>query len=49
MPNPSLATGVDKDSQLLQLCYTSEVANSALDVLQDAVLPGNYIYEKGSL
>ncbi|MGX8895056.1 hypothetical protein ACWWJS_27045, partial [Enterobacter cloacae] len=22
-----LATGIDRDSQLLQLCYTSEVAN----------------------
>ena len=36
-----LATGVHPDRNLLQLCYTSEVVNSALDVLQDAALPGH--------
>ena len=42
-----LATGIDRDSQLLQLCYTSEVANSALDVLQDAALPGKLHLREG--
>ena len=42
-----LATGIDRDSQLLRLAnFTSEVANSALDVLQDAALRVNYICEK---
>ncbi|MFS2225228.1 bifunctional aspartate kinase/homoserine dehydrogenase II [Pantoea sp. B65] len=36
-----LATGVHPDRNLLQLCYTSEVVNSALDILQDAGLPGH--------
>lgn len=36
-----LATGVHPDRNLLQLCYTSEVVNSALNILQDAGLPGH--------
>ena len=35
-----LATGIHPDRNLLQLCYTSEVVNSALTLLQDAGLPG---------
>ncbi|WP_168428817.1 bifunctional aspartate kinase/homoserine dehydrogenase II [Erwinia amylovora] len=35
-----LATGIHPDRNLLQLCYTSEVVNSALTLLQDAALPG---------
>ncbi len=34
-----LATGLHTDCNLIQLCYTSEVVNSALDVLQDASFP----------
>jgi len=36
-----LAMGVHPDRQLLQLCYTSEVVNSAFTLLQDAGLPGH--------
>ncbi|RWR03237.1 aspartate kinase [[Pantoea] beijingensis] len=36
-----LAAGVHPDRNLLQLCYTSEVVNSALEILQDAGLPGH--------
>lgn len=35
-----LAVGVHQDRSLIQLCYTSEVVNSALSLLQDAGLPG---------
>ncbi|HBV39051.1 MAG TPA: bifunctional aspartate kinase/homoserine dehydrogenase II [Erwinia sp.] len=35
-----LATGIHPDRHLLQLCYTSEVVNSALTLLQDAGIPG---------
>ena len=35
-----LATGVHPDRNLLQLCYTSEVVSSALNLLQDAGIPG---------
>ncbi len=35
-----LAIGVHPDRNLLQLCYTSEVVNSALQILQDADLQG---------
>ncbi|MEX5585730.1 hypothetical protein ABFV49_27950, partial [Pseudomonas lurida] len=36
-----LAFGVHPDRQLLQLCYTAEVVNSAFTLLQDAGLPGH--------
>ncbi len=36
-----LATGIHADRNLIQLCYTSEVVNSALAILQDAALPGH--------
>ncbi|WP_437614116.1 bifunctional aspartate kinase/homoserine dehydrogenase II [Erwinia sp. V71] len=36
-----LATGIHPDRNLIQLCYTSEVVNSALAILQDAALPGH--------
>ncbi len=36
-----LAIGVHPDRRLLQLCYTSEVVNSAFNLLQDAALPGH--------
>ncbi|MDR3432886.1 MAG: bifunctional aspartate kinase/homoserine dehydrogenase II [Rouxiella aceris] len=42
-----LATGVHADRNLLQLCYTSEVVNSALKVLQDAELPGRLQLREG--
>ena len=34
-----LAVGVHNDRQLLQFCYTSEVADSALKILDEAGLP----------
>ena len=42
-----LATGVHADRNLLQLCYTSEVVNSALALLQDAALPGRLQLREG--
>lgn len=42
-----LATGVHPDRNLLQLCYTSEVVNSALEILQDAGLPGHLQLREG--
>ncbi len=35
-----LAIGINPDRNLVQLCYTSEVASSVLRILQDAALPG---------
>lgn len=35
-----LAVGVHADRKLLQFCYTSEVADSALKLLDEAGLPG---------
>lgn len=35
-----LSVGVHNDRQLLQFCYTSEVADSALKILDEAGLPG---------
>lgn len=42
-----LATGVHPDRNLLQLCYTSEVVNSVLTLLQDAALPGRLQLREG--
>lgn len=42
-----LATGIHADRHLLQLCYTSEIVNTALDVLMDASLPGQLQLRKG--
>ncbi|PKH19135.1 bifunctional aspartate kinase/homoserine dehydrogenase II [Enterobacterales bacterium CwR94] len=42
-----LAVGVHPDRSLLQLCYTSEVVNSALTLLQDAALPGHIQLREG--
>jgi aspartokinase/homoserine dehydrogenase 2 len=42
-----LATGVHADRNLLQLCYTSEVVNSALAVLEEAALPGRLVLREG--
>lgn len=42
-----LATGVHSDRSLLQLCYTSEVVNSAFELLQDAGLPGHLQLREG--
>lgn len=42
-----LATGLHADCNLIQLCYTSEVVNSALDVLQDASVPGKLSLREG--
>ena len=42
-----LATGIHPDRNLLQLCYTSEVVNSALRVLEDATLPGRLSLREG--
>ncbi|HFR4115588.1 TPA: bifunctional aspartate kinase/homoserine dehydrogenase II [Yersinia enterocolitica] len=42
-----LATGIHPDRNLLQLCYTSEVVNSALRVLEDATLPGKLSLREG--
>ncbi|MCP9268153.1 bifunctional aspartate kinase/homoserine dehydrogenase II [Xenorhabdus sp. XENO-1] len=42
-----LATGLHADCNLIQLCYTSEIVNSALDVLQDASLPGKLSLREG--
>lgn len=42
-----LATGVHPDRNLIQLCYTSEVISSALDLLQDAGIPGRIQLREG--
>lgn len=42
-----LATGIHPDRNLLQLCYTSEVVDSALRVLEDATLPGKLSLREG--
>ncbi|MCW7549405.1 bifunctional aspartate kinase/homoserine dehydrogenase II [Photorhabdus sp. APURE] len=42
-----LATGIHPDCNLIQLCYTSEVVNSALGVLEDAALPGRLSLREG--
>jgi bifunctional aspartokinase / homoserine dehydrogenase 2 len=42
-----LCTGVHPDRNLLQLCYTSEVAGSALQVLEEAALPGRLTLREG--
>ncbi|WP_145535698.1 bifunctional aspartate kinase/homoserine dehydrogenase II [Yersinia thracica] len=42
-----LATGIHPDRNLLQLCYTSEVVDSALRVLEDAALPGKLSLREG--
>lgn len=42
-----LAIGVHSDRNLLQLCYTSEVVNSAFALLQDAELPGHLHLREG--
>jgi len=42
-----LAIGVHPDRNLLQLCYTSEVVTSALQVLEEADLPGRLTLREG--
>ncbi|OTA18652.1 aspartate kinase [Xenorhabdus beddingii] len=42
-----LATGLHADCNLIQLCYTSEIVNSAFAVLQDATLPGKLSLREG--
>ena len=42
-----LSVGVHPDRNLLQLCYTSEVVNSALEQLQAAGLPGELRLREG--
>ncbi len=42
-----LATGIHPDRNLLQLCYTSEVVNSALRVLEEITLPGALSLREG--
>ncbi|KOY62649.1 aspartate kinase [Photorhabdus heterorhabditis] len=42
-----LATGIHPDCNLIQLCYTAEVVNSALNALEDAALPGKLSLRKG--
>lgn len=42
-----LAVGVHNDRQLLQFCYTSEVADSALKILDEAGLPANCACVRG--
>lgn len=42
-----LATGVHADRQLLQLCYTAEVVDSALQLLQNAGLPAEVQRREG--
>ncbi len=43
-----LAVGVHNDRQLLQFCYTSEVADSALKILDEAGLPGELRLRQGA-
>ncbi len=42
-----LAVGVHADRQLLQLCYTAEVVDSALKLLDEAGLPGELRLRQG--
>ena len=42
-----LAIGIHPDRNLLQLCYTTEVVNSALELLQSAALPGKLQLREG--
>lgn len=42
-----LAVGVHNDRQLLQFCYTSEVADSALKILDEAGLHGELRLRQG--
>ena len=42
-----LAVGVHPDRQLLQFCYTSEVADGALKILDEAGLPGELRLRQG--
>lgn len=42
-----LASGVHPDRHLLQFCYTAEVVESALKILQDAGLPGELVQRDG--
>ena len=42
-----LAVGVHNDRQLLQFCYTAEVADSALKILDEAGLPGELRLRQG--
>ncbi|MCX2957429.1 bifunctional aspartate kinase/homoserine dehydrogenase II [Serratia symbiotica] len=42
-----LAIGIHPDRNLVQLCYTSEVASSVLRILQDAALPGKRQLREG--
>lgn len=44
-----LASGIHQDRHILQLCYTSEVAESALNILEEATLPGKLLREGFSL
>lgn len=42
-----LARGIHHDRAILQLCYTSEVVESALNVLEEAALPGSLSLREG--
>lgn len=42
-----LPIGIHPDRNLVQLCYTSEVASSVLRILQDAALPGKRQLREG--
>lgn len=42
-----IAMGTLPDRNLLQLCYTSEVANSIFRILQNAALPGKHKFREG--
>ncbi len=42
-----LCTGIHPDRNLLQLCYTSEVAGSALQVIEEAALPARLTLREG--
>ncbi|MEX6253964.1 bifunctional aspartate kinase/homoserine dehydrogenase II [Providencia huaxiensis] len=42
-----LALGIHHDRALLQLCYTSELVESALNVLEEAGLPGSLSLREG--
>lgn len=42
-----LAVGVHRDRQLLQFCYTAEVADSVLKLLDDVGLPGELRLRQG--
>lgn len=42
-----LAHGIHPDRNLLQFCYTSEIVESALNVLEEAALPGTLSLREG--